>query len=111
LPVPVRSNAAMLLALMVMVSLPAPALRTAIPPLPIRVSLPAPAAQISSLLVPTKISTPPLPGKSEVGKSYVIFGKTNTNAIDLTKLNSDSKYANKNFITTGAYKDIDTSIT
>ena len=34
-----------------------------------------------------------LNGKSEVGKSYVIFGKTNTNAIDLTKLNSDSKYA------------------
>jgi hypothetical protein len=34
-----------------------------------------------------------LNGKSEVGKSYVIFGKTNTNAIDFTKLNSDSKYA------------------
>jgi hypothetical protein len=30
-----------------------------------------------------------LNGKSEEGKSYVIFGKTNTNAIDLTKLNSD----------------------
>ncbi|CAC9963186.1 hypothetical protein [uncultured Gammaproteobacteria bacterium] len=31
--------------------------------------------------------------KSNAGKSYVIFGKTDTNAIDLTKLNSDSKYA------------------
>jgi hypothetical protein len=31
--------------------------------------------------------------KSNAGKSYVIFGKTDTSAIDLTKLNSDSKYA------------------
>jgi hypothetical protein len=34
--------------------------------------------------------------KSNTGKSYVIFGKTDTNAIDLTKLNSDSKYARSN---------------
>jgi hypothetical protein len=32
-------------------------------------------------------------GKSTAGKSYVVFGKTDTNAIDLTKPNSDSKYA------------------
>jgi hypothetical protein len=31
--------------------------------------------------------------KSHAGKSYVVFGKTDTNAIDLTKPNSDSKYA------------------
>jgi hypothetical protein len=45
----------MLLALMVMVSLPAPAL--------------------------------------EAGKSYVIFGKTDTDAIDLTQLSGDLQYA------------------
>jgi hypothetical protein len=37
------------------VSLPAPALRTSIPPFPIRVSSPAPATKISSLLVPVKV--------------------------------------------------------
>ena len=32
-------------------------------------------------------------GKSNAGKSYVIFGKTDTDAIDLAKLGGDSKYA------------------
>jgi hypothetical protein len=41
----------MLLALMMIVSSPAPALKTSIPPLPVRVSLPAPATKISSLLL------------------------------------------------------------
>jgi hypothetical protein len=47
-----------------------------------------------------------LNGKSKVGKSYVIFGKTDTNAIDLAELGGDSKYAidylgdeNTNFLT------------
>jgi hypothetical protein len=30
---------------------------------------------------------------AETGKSYVIFGKTDTNAINLTQLNGDLKYA------------------
>ena len=34
-----------------------------------------------------------LSGRIDAGKSYVVFGKTDTNAIDLTKPNSDSKYA------------------
>jgi hypothetical protein len=34
---------------------PAPALKTSMPPLPIRVSLPAPATKISSLLVPVRV--------------------------------------------------------
>jgi hypothetical protein len=57
LPTLVCANAVMLLALMIMVSLPAPAL------------------------------------KESAGKSYVIFGKTDTDAIDLTKLSVDLKYA------------------
>ncbi|CAB5498340.1 beta strand repeat-containing protein [Bathymodiolus thermophilus thioautotrophic gill symbiont] len=32
-------------------------------------------------------------GKSGAGKSYVVFGKTDTEAIDLTKLSGNSKYA------------------
>jgi hypothetical protein len=31
-------------------------------------------------------------GKSDAGKSYVIFGKTDTNAVDLSKLGDESKY-------------------
>ena len=31
-------------------------------------------------------------GKSSAGKSYVIFGKTDTGAIDLANLGGDSKY-------------------
>jgi hypothetical protein len=31
--------------------------------------------------------------KESAGKSYVIFGKTDTDAIDLTKLSGDLKYA------------------
>jgi hypothetical protein len=53
-PAPVFSSAAMLLALMIIVSSPVPALRTSIPPLP--------------------------------------FGKTDTGAIDLSKLGDKSKY-------------------
>ena len=34
-----------------------------------------------------------LNGENIVGKSYVIFGKTDTSAIDLTKLSGNSKYA------------------
>jgi hypothetical protein len=50
------SNArVMLLALMVMVSLPAPALKTSIPPLPIRMSSPMPATNISSSLAPVRV--------------------------------------------------------
>jgi hypothetical protein len=45
----------MLLALMIIVSSPVPALRTSIPPLPVRISLPAPATKISSLVVPVRI--------------------------------------------------------
>jgi hypothetical protein len=30
---------------------------------------------------------------AETGKSYVIFGKTDTNAINLSQLNGDLKYA------------------
>jgi hypothetical protein len=44
-----------LLALMMMSSLPKPALNTSIPPLPVRVSLPAPATNISSLWVPVSV--------------------------------------------------------
>jgi hypothetical protein len=33
------------------------------------------------------------PNGNESGKSYVIFGKTDTVAIDLAKLGGDSKYA------------------
>jgi hypothetical protein len=47
----VCSKAVILLALMIIVSLPTPALKTSMPPLPVRVSLPAPATKISSLLV------------------------------------------------------------
>jgi hypothetical protein len=47
LPAPVCSNAVILLALMMMSSLPKPALNTSIPPLPVRISLPAPATNIS----------------------------------------------------------------
>jgi hypothetical protein len=43
-----------LLALMIMVSLPAPALKTSIPPLPIRMSSPMPATNISSSLAPVR---------------------------------------------------------
>jgi hypothetical protein len=32
-------------------------------------------------------------GKLSTGKSYVIYGKTDTNAVDLSKLVSDFKYA------------------
>jgi hypothetical protein len=121
----------MLLALMVMVSLPAPALRTSIPPLPISVSSPTPATNISLSLVPTAIDLSAIASgtggfvingenvssfsgisvstagdvngdglddlivsaiggenlvQQNAGKSYVVFGKTDTNAIDLTKL-------------------------
>jgi hypothetical protein len=31
-------------------------------------------------------------GKSDAGKSYVIFGKTDTDAVDLSKLGDESKY-------------------
>jgi hypothetical protein len=51
LPAPVCFSAVILLALMMIVSLPKPALKTSMPPLPVRVSLPAPATKISSLLV------------------------------------------------------------
>jgi hypothetical protein len=34
-----------------------------------------------------------LSDKPNAGKSYVIFGKTDTNAVDLTKLGGNSKYA------------------
>ena len=50
-------------------------------------------------------------GKSGAGKSYVIFGKTDTDAIDLAKLGGNSKYAidylgDKNANTlTGTYND------
>jgi hypothetical protein len=44
-----------LLALMMMSSLPKPALNTSIPPLPVKVSLPAPATNISSLRVPVSV--------------------------------------------------------
>jgi hypothetical protein len=32
-------------------------------------------------------------GKLSAGKSYVIFGKTDTNAVDLIKLGDNSEYA------------------
>jgi hypothetical protein len=32
-------------------------------------------------------------GKLSAGKSYVIFGKTDTNAVDLVKLGDNSQYA------------------
>jgi hypothetical protein len=51
----VDSNAVILLALIMMSSLPKPALNTSIPPLPVRVSLPAPATNISSLWVPVSV--------------------------------------------------------
>jgi hypothetical protein len=63
LPVPVCSKAVILLALMIIVSSPTPALKTSIPS-----------------------------GKSNAGKSYVIFGKTDTDAVDLSKLGDESKY-------------------
>ncbi len=50
-------------------------------------------------------------GRLSAGKSYVIFGKTDTDAIDLTNLSGDSKYAidylgDKNANTlTGTYND------
>jgi hypothetical protein len=31
-------------------------------------------------------------GKTNAGKSYVIFGKTDTDAVDLSKLGDESKY-------------------
>jgi hypothetical protein len=43
------------IALMMIVSSPTPALKTSIPPLPVRVSLPAPATKISSLVVPVRV--------------------------------------------------------
>jgi hypothetical protein len=61
----------MLLALMIMVSLPAPAL--------------------DDLIVGAWEVNPS--NKESAGKSYVIFGKTDTDAIDLTKLSGDLKYA------------------
>jgi hypothetical protein len=36
--------------------------------------------------------------KESAGKSYVIFGKTDTDAIDLTKLSGDLKYTNNHII-------------
>jgi hypothetical protein len=74
---------------MMIVSSPAPALKTSIPPLPVRVSLPAPATKISSLLVTVLVR---VSGKTNAGKSYVIFGKTDTDAVDLSKLGDESKY-------------------
>jgi hypothetical protein len=50
-----------------------------------------------------------LSGKVDAGKSYVVFGKKDNTAINLSTIASCA--SNKNFITTGAYKDIDTSIT
>jgi hypothetical protein len=98
----------MLLALMMIVSSPTPALKTSIPPLPVRVSLPAPATKIADnssslsvssagdingdglddLIVGAYQADPS--GKSDAGKSYVIFGKTDTDAVDLSKLGDES---------------------
>jgi hypothetical protein len=33
------------------------------------------------------------PNGDNSGKSYVVFGKTNSSAVDLTKLGGDSQYA------------------
>jgi hypothetical protein len=38
------------------------------------------------------MSLPDPSGRTSAGKSYVIFGKTDTNAIDLSKLGDKSKY-------------------
>ena len=57
-------KAAMLLALMMRVSLPAPACMTSAPPLPVRVSLPWPPAKVSPALVPAWASAPVPPMKS-----------------------------------------------
>jgi Ca2+-binding RTX toxin-like protein len=44
----------------------------------------------SDLIVGAKYAN--LSGKSNAGKSYVVFGKTDTNAIDLAKLGGNPKH-------------------
>ena len=46
---------------------------------------------LDDLIVGARYADPS--GKLSAGKSYVIFGKTDTNAIDLAKLGGNSKYA------------------
>jgi GTP-binding protein EngB required for normal cell division len=45
---------------------------------------------LDDLIVGAKYAN--LSGKSNAGKSYVIFGKTDTNAIDLAKLGGNPKH-------------------
>jgi hypothetical protein len=59
------------------------------PPLPVRVSSPAPATKISSLLLPVSVLAFLIVGAvyadsngNSSGKSYVIFGKANSSAIN-----------------------------
>jgi hypothetical protein len=71
----------------------------------LRLSLILVRSRVKSEPSNTRVSIPPPPstrarlpapdpsGKSSAGKSYVIFGKTDTDAIDLTNLSGDSKYS------------------
>jgi hypothetical protein len=56
------------------------------PPPSIRERLPAPVCSNAVILLADPNN------KSYAGKSYVIFGKTDTGAIDLSKLGGGSKY-------------------
>jgi hypothetical protein len=46
---------------------------------------------LDDLIVGARYADPS--GKLSAGKSYVIFGKTDTNAVDLIKLGDNSQYA------------------
>jgi hypothetical protein len=62
------------------------------PPLPVRVSLPVNGDGLDDLIVGAKYAD--LSDKLNTGKSYIIFGKTDTNAVNLIKLGDNSQYAN-----------------